>query len=158
MNWDALGATGEIVGALVVVASLIYLSMQVRQNTAAVRSSIRATFLEGIQTVNGFVLEHNKIWNKAAFENEMLEGEELTKYITMVHSYLNVCETLYSEYLSGNVEEEFWQGKVRQLEWTFRQPSGDLAWRNYTFLFDSRFVGYVNENIYYPLKNETSDT
>lgn len=31
MNWDAIGALGEVIGALAVVASLIYLSFQIRQ-------------------------------------------------------------------------------------------------------------------------------
>ena len=31
MNWDAIGAIGEIVGALAVVTTLLYLSVQVRQ-------------------------------------------------------------------------------------------------------------------------------
>jgi hypothetical protein len=31
MNWDAIGAIGEIIGALAVVTTLLYLSVQVRQ-------------------------------------------------------------------------------------------------------------------------------
>ena len=33
MNWDALGAIGEIVGAVAVVATLLYLALQIKQNT-----------------------------------------------------------------------------------------------------------------------------
>ena len=33
MNWDAIGALGELVGAGAVVISIIYLAIQVRQNT-----------------------------------------------------------------------------------------------------------------------------
>ena len=32
MNWDAIGAVGEILGALAVFISLVYLAVQVRQN------------------------------------------------------------------------------------------------------------------------------
>ena len=32
MNWDAIGAVGEILGALAVFVSLIYLALQVHQN------------------------------------------------------------------------------------------------------------------------------
>ncbi len=39
MNWDALGAVGEIVGAVAVVATLVYLSIQIRQNTKSERAS-----------------------------------------------------------------------------------------------------------------------
>lgn len=39
MNWDAIGAQGELVGAAAVVLTLIYLSVQLRQNTRTVRVS-----------------------------------------------------------------------------------------------------------------------
>jgi hypothetical protein len=32
MNWDAIGALGEIVGAMAVVATLLYLSREIRHN------------------------------------------------------------------------------------------------------------------------------
>ena len=33
MNWDAIGAVGEIFGAIAVFVSLIYLAVQTRNNT-----------------------------------------------------------------------------------------------------------------------------
>ena len=39
MNWEALGAIGEIVGAVAVVLTLGYLAVQIRQNTRSVRAS-----------------------------------------------------------------------------------------------------------------------
>ena len=35
MNWEALGAIGEIVGAVAVIATLAYLAVQIRQNSLA---------------------------------------------------------------------------------------------------------------------------
>jgi hypothetical protein len=40
MNWEALGAIGEIVGAVAVVVTIAYLAVQIRQNTRAVKSSV----------------------------------------------------------------------------------------------------------------------
>ena len=36
MSWDAIGAIGELLGALAVIATLAYLAKQIRQNTDAV--------------------------------------------------------------------------------------------------------------------------
>lgn len=36
MNWDAIGSIGEVIGALAVVATLVYLAHQTRMNTKAV--------------------------------------------------------------------------------------------------------------------------
>jgi len=35
VNWEAIGAIGEIAGALGVIVTLIYLAIQLRQNTKA---------------------------------------------------------------------------------------------------------------------------
>ena len=37
MNWEALGALSELIGAIAVVLTLIYLAVQIRQNTRAIR-------------------------------------------------------------------------------------------------------------------------
>ncbi len=41
MNWEAIGAIGEVIGALAVVASLIYVAIQIRQNTRQVEEQLR---------------------------------------------------------------------------------------------------------------------
>ena len=43
MNWEAIGAVAEFVGAIAVVITLIYLRSQLRQNTKALRSSSYAS-------------------------------------------------------------------------------------------------------------------
>ena len=39
MNWEAVSALGQIIGALAVLITLIYLAIQLKQNTAAVATS-----------------------------------------------------------------------------------------------------------------------
>jgi hypothetical protein len=39
MNWDALGAIGELIGAIAVFVTLVYLAIQLRQNTKALKSA-----------------------------------------------------------------------------------------------------------------------
>jgi hypothetical protein len=41
MNWEAIAATGELIGASAVVVSLIYLAAQIRQNTRQVRPGLK---------------------------------------------------------------------------------------------------------------------
>jgi hypothetical protein len=33
MNWDAIGAVAELLGAIGVIASLVYLAVQIRQSS-----------------------------------------------------------------------------------------------------------------------------
>ena len=72
MNWEAAGAIGEILGALLVVATLVYLSRQIRQHGIATTSgSMDAWFSD----YNALVLEgfHN-------LENASLLQEGFTNF------------------------------------------------------------------------------
>ena len=39
MNWEAIGATAEVLAAVGVIVSLLYLALQIRQNTQSVRAA-----------------------------------------------------------------------------------------------------------------------
>ena len=39
IEWEAISAVSEIIGAVAVVVSLIYVAAQIRQNTRAIRGS-----------------------------------------------------------------------------------------------------------------------
>lgn len=43
MNWEAVGAIGEILGALVVAITIVYLAIQTRLNQRATEENIRLT-------------------------------------------------------------------------------------------------------------------
>lgn len=49
MNWDAIGAIGEIFGALGVILSLIYLSLQIRKSDRTARAESIRTVLDGFR-------------------------------------------------------------------------------------------------------------
>ena len=68
MNWDAISAIGELIGAAAVVISLIYLATQIRQNTRQIASNIEATQL-------------------AAFERNIESGNR-TRELMLVHPEL----------------------------------------------------------------------
>lgn len=49
MNWDAVGAIAESIGALAVVLSLIYVAIQIRQNTQQFSRSVEANQLAAFE-------------------------------------------------------------------------------------------------------------
>ena len=49
MNWEAIGAVGEIIGAIAVVASLVYVGIQVHQSNILSRSQTRQSIMQLVQ-------------------------------------------------------------------------------------------------------------
>lgn len=51
MNWDAVGAVAELLGALGVIISLAYLATQIRQNTAQIGEHSRELRIAAIDSI-----------------------------------------------------------------------------------------------------------
>ena len=47
MNWDAIGAGAEIMGALGVLVTLAYLAIQIRDNTRSLQAASLQSVLDG---------------------------------------------------------------------------------------------------------------
>ena len=56
MTLDDLGNIGEFLGAIAVVASLLYLSMQIRQNTRSVKSATAQSASQTIVGMNALIV------------------------------------------------------------------------------------------------------
>lgn len=50
VNWEAVGAVGEIIGGAAVVLTLAYLAFQIRYNTRATRASAREAVTQSLIT------------------------------------------------------------------------------------------------------------
>ena len=107
MDWTAIGAVGELVGAVAVVVSLIYLSRQVRQNTRALRTANAATVKQNFQTIaRAFITDRgaSDIVLRALKRDELTPAEQLSAY-AWFFDVLKSGELAYSQYRSGDLDE-----------------------------------------------------
>ena len=77
MSWDALAAIAEALGAAAVLASLIYLATQVRQNTQMIKSSIRQQITTCGQDVVFKSIDLADVLAKAANGETLTAGEQI---------------------------------------------------------------------------------
>ena len=67
MNWEALGVIADIIGAVAVVATLIYLTIEIRLNRMAIESDSLDSLAAGWNSLNVHVMddpELAEIWVK----------------------------------------------------------------------------------------------
>ena len=50
MNWEALGAVAELLGAIGVIASLFYVASQIRRNSESVEAATARALTDATQT------------------------------------------------------------------------------------------------------------
>jgi len=61
MNWDAIGAVGEILGAISVLATLVYLAQQIRQSNKIATASSEISIRDNFSTINAAIYENEEI-------------------------------------------------------------------------------------------------
>ena len=104
MNWDAIGAVGEILGALAVVGTLAYLATQMKQNSASLRRANEYAQASSIHETNALFThvfaplvenaEMATIYTKA-LDGEVLDKVETTRFATFIQMYLAWAEDVF---------------------------------------------------------------
>lgn len=133
-NWEAIGAIGEILGALAVVASLVYVANQTKANSKALRSNASAqqmgTFIEIVKTgfENPEVAEFmTKLRNTASLAE--LTDIEMTRATAYFAMSLKALENNYLEWRSGNLPEAEWEAVDNSVSGFFLQiPIMEEIW------------------------------
>jgi len=79
MNWEAIGAVGEIIGAIAVVVSLVYLASQLRQGNELARENayrdLQSALDQGMAELNRDA-ELHKLWRETLYEGKSVSDSE----------------------------------------------------------------------------------
>ena len=148
MNWDAIGAIGEIVGALAVVVTLGYLAVQVRQNSQAVKNSAAQSLLSEANESLRVASSHPDtaravILGQTLFE-ELSEAEK-AQFITWMFSWMRTIEQAYFQYEQGYIDEEIWEGHTAHHRQLINSPAIDVWWSQRRCFFSQKFQKYMDE-------------
>ncbi len=114
-----LGALGEFAGAMLLFASIIYVGIQIRQNTAATKGQMYQARLDSIQQAQLTIAassELSAIMMKTTSEGE-LDLSKLSELTPIEREQLrNVqqcnklrCDNLFYQYKMGLIDKEFHQ-------------------------------------------------
>jgi hypothetical protein len=113
MNWDAIGAVGEIFGAIAVFVSLVYLAVQTRNNTRALRSSafhqVRESFSQ-VSLAMAVDPELAILVNSAVMNNQSLTDNEVIRYHFLLTTLVRRGESAYFQSSEGTLQMETWMG------------------------------------------------
>ena len=100
MTWESVGAVGELVGALAVVVTLLYLATQIRQNTASQRVAAKQEMARQFADFIDFLVlnpELESLHDRGVAGDELNPTETLTFNRIMAKSvwYLAVMHFQY---------------------------------------------------------------
>ena len=146
MNWDAVGAVGEIVGAGAVVVSLLYLAVQVRTQNRESRIAAAHEILEAFRNVSiPFQDESNAtVMLNAMKDFNALEEVDRVRAIAMVTPMFRVWEEAYYQHQRGRLENAMWTSISMQYSDFMAVASFEKVWALRRHVFSVQFRAYVD--------------
>jgi len=93
-NWDALGAIGEIAGAIAVLVTLIYLAIQIKDNSELAKVQINQSGFEAFSRYRVLCVENAYVVSKTYRAEALMESEH-TMAQAIVSEALFASATLY---------------------------------------------------------------
>jgi len=134
MNWDAVGAIAELVGAAGVVASLVYLTSQIRNNSRSVEAATSHSIARARNEINMTLATHPELSDlllRGKDDYSALQPEERQRYNAYMHGMLNTFEDSYVQYSKGFASRESWEESIAFLSRVLAQPGMDRWWRDH---------------------------
>ncbi len=147
MNWEAIGAIGEIIGAGAVVITLAYLAAQIRSGRQALRTNVRDSAFQQLQDWNLHLVQDEKLpllFQRGAMGFDEFDDAEQARFVHVAYSFIKLFENLYLHHRDGSLGPEGWRDNKMILEGYVRQPGLQRYWQLRKRVFNQDFVAYVD--------------
>jgi hypothetical protein len=151
MNWEAAGAVGEIIGAIGVIASLLYLAMQVRtSNKASMVESKLATSRMHSDFLVSLIQnpELNNILIAGLAGDESLSKTDYQRFSNMTHQAFTFFSAGYFQVKKGTMDPDEWHETEAIIGYWLSGLGGRKWWEKVgRGRFSSSFVTYIESEM-----------
>ena len=146
MNWEALGAIWEIVGAVAVIATLGYLAVQMRQTTQAVKAATLQSQQQYGVHLRGQIIENAdvaRIWRLGMEDYDSLTNDEQVRFRMLMFNVFLSTEFRLDHSRQGLMEPEFTKRDDKLLRFYLGQPGVRQWWETASHGFTESFAQRV---------------
>ncbi|NNF22896.1 MAG: hypothetical protein HKN67_13225 [Saprospiraceae bacterium] len=146
MNWEAISTIIQILGTFAVFASLVYLAIQVRQNSQIAQSSVRHAIAETIMSPPNNFIQSDSF--RHAFIAH-LNGKKITpdqELQLQVYCYMTLksWENIYYQYQNGMLSNEEWRPMRENLKLVMQVIFYRTYWKREKHIYSSNFASEID--------------
>ncbi len=141
-----LGSLGELVAAIATVATLIYLALQIRQNTRTTQAASFHAIYDSMNHVNVAVIQNSeltRVWLAGAADRDSLNPEDLHKFDFTLLSYFHVFETMHYQASLGAGAQDVVLAEERSLRSILAMPGAREWWDANPYALRPEFRSYI---------------
>ena len=153
MNWDAIGAVAELLGAIGVIASLIYLARQIGQSTTQMKQNTKtlelaaldSTIQHGLQ-VREFLFgsdTNSELWLRGCDDFENLDRNSRVRFSALAESVFYSTQAAHARVATGAINSELFETQLPLLGRLLTRPGLAAWWERNRALFGPSFVDAV---------------
>ncbi len=143
MNWEAIGAIGELLGAVGVIATLGYLAFQIRQNTRQMQASAANASAIALRDARRSVYESaevTEIWLKGQSHPDELSENDFYRFRTIMQNAIDSIWDIHSQTKMTDLSIEIWESHgVTVVERIVASPGGRRIWTQFRNSYPNEF-------------------
>ncbi|MGD9982093.1 MAG: hypothetical protein AB7H66_08345 [Hyphomonadaceae bacterium] len=142
MTLQDLADLSQIIGAVAVIASLIFVGVQLQQNTKAVRAQMSQAHANGYQQIIAGIAENGefaRIWRVGLADYESLNPDERARFLAFTSTLFRFYESSQVQMLGGTLDAEHWHTIEQQMTDLATQPGVKVWWKLRRHWHSARF-------------------
>lgn len=150
IDLESLAYLGEVVGAAAVVASLLYLALQVRQSSKAQRTENYARALERVSAFQAVLSQDSdlaRIFAKGVQDTSSLTGLEKIRFTWSLYEAFGSFEFMFHTYKTDEIPEEVWKRWSQTIAWWLSFPGVQQWWASRPVNFTESFTLFLESII-----------
>jgi hypothetical protein len=150
MDWEAVSAISEVIGAAAVVVSLVYLAYQIRQNTKQLEQNERTSIATSVSTSATSYRENRRaIYESHELADLNLRGladpdslseVERYRFRLLASNFVDANWDMYAQTVVTGFSPESWADQGQKvMRRVLGQPGGRWFWQNYREEYPEEF-------------------
>jgi hypothetical protein len=150
MNWEMISAIGQVLGAVGVIISLIYLAAQIRnQNKESRRAAINVLTTHWSDLTKTLVESPDlaALWLRGLQSFDALDGPAKLRLGAHLGRFLRFADSLYLALLDGMLDQRLWRGFERTLADTVAYPGFQTWWATRKHWHTDEFCALIDRHI-----------
>ena len=145
MTLQDWGAIGEMIGGVAVIASLLYLSIQIRQNNRMMKANFKQSITDATQLLIYKLIEESEVADKIISGKALEEHEKIKAWLMMRAMLLGYEVQIYQHEL-GLLDESEWRNLQRVIIESVNYPGFASLWPDYIDQVSDRLREVVEQN------------
>lgn len=139
-----IGQTFAVIG---IFGSLIFVGIQIRQNTRVTRAHSHNAVSDGLNQINRLFIESGdvtRIWLAGMKDRQALTESDRWRFDSALRAYMHVCETMYIQANLGVGDRSIMTAEENGIRTIFTSPGAREWWAENPYGFCTEFREYID--------------